>query len=120
MDLTDQDTIVKAQAQLNRCALDLAKLSNDVADARTVREFSGDRLKRAFSIEVSRFLESGESAAASEHKARASTQYGEHLADLMAQHKEAQRVIEQHEGLRVQFEAARSILSVEKSKLGLL
>lgn len=118
--LTDQDTITQAQAQLNRCALDLAKLGNDVADARTIREFSNDRLKRAFSVEVERFLTAGESAAASEHKARASAQYGAHLADLMGQHKDAQRVIEQYEGLRIQFESARSILSVEKSKLGLI
>lgn len=118
--LTDQDTIIQAQAQLNRCALDLAKLGNDVADARTIREFSNDRLKRAFSIEVERFLSAGESAAASEHKARASAQYGAHLADLMEQFKAAARVIEQYDGLKVQFESARSILSVEKSKLGLM
>jgi hypothetical protein len=118
--LTDQDTITQAQAQLNRCALDLAKLGNDVADARAIREFSSDRLKRAFSVEVTRFLEGGESAAASEHKARASAQYGAHLADLMEQHRQALRVIEQYDGLKVQFESARSILSVEKSKLGLI
>ncbi len=118
--LTDQDTITQAQAQLQRCALDLGKLGDDAADARTIREFSSDRIKRAFSIEVNRFLVLGESAAASEHKARASAEYGAHLADLMEQHRQAQRVIEKWDGLKIQFESARSILSVEKSKLGLI
>ncbi len=118
--LTDQDTITQAQAQLNRCALALAELGNDTADARTIREFSNDRLKRAFSVEVTRFLSAGDSATASEHKARASEQYGAHLADLMNQHKEALRVIEKWDGLKVQWESARSLLSVEKIKMGLI
>ena len=95
-------------------------MASDVADAKTIKEFSNDRLKRAFSVEVAGFLEAGESAAASEHKARASKEYGTHLHDLMEQHKSALRVIEEHDALRVQFESARSILSVEKSKIGLL
>jgi hypothetical protein len=118
--LTDQDTILQAQAQLNRCALDMAALASDVADSKTIKEFSNDRLKRAFSVEVERFLSSGDSAAAAEHKARASAQYGAHLQDLMGQHKDALRVIEKYDALKIQFEAARSLLSVEKAKIGLI
>lgn len=118
--MTDSDTISKAQAQMNRCAMDLAKLSNDVADAKTVREFSGDRLKRAFSVSVVEFLDAGDSGVASEHKARASKAYGAALHDLGEQYKTAMRVIEQYDGLKVQFESARSLLSVEKAKLGIL
>lgn len=120
MSLTDNDTVTKSQAQLNRSALELAKMSSDVADAKTVKEFSSDRLKRAFSVEVTRFLESGDSGVAAEHKARASKEYGTHLHDLGEQYKTAMRVIEQHDALKVKFESARSILSTEKAKMGLL
>lgn len=117
---TDHDTIKRVQQQMNRCALDLAKLANDVGDAKQVREFSGDRLKRAFSVTVAGFLAEGDSGVAAEHKARASTAYGTALHDLGEQYKTAMRVIEKHEALKVQFESARSLLSVEKAKLGIL
>ncbi len=119
MALTDQDTIMAAQKQMNRCALDLAAMSSDVADARTVKEFSSDRLKRAFSVTVAEFLEAGDSGVAAEHKSRASKQYGSHLHDLEDQYKTALRIIEKHDSLKVMFESARSILSTEKAKLSL-
>jgi len=105
---------------MQRCALELEKISADVADARTVKEFSSDRLKRAFSVVVSEFLEAGDSGVAAEHKARASTNYGVHLHDLQEQYKSALRVIEAHDALKVKFESARSILSCERAKIGLL
>jgi hypothetical protein len=119
MALTDQDTIAHAQKQMNRCALDLAKLAPDVADSKTIKEFNGDRLKRAFSVEVASFLEAGDSGVAAEHKARASKAYGTHLHDLSEQYRAAMRVIEQHESLKTKFESARSILAVERQKLNL-
>lgn len=116
----DNETITKAEQQMNRCALDLERLAQDVADAKTVKEFSSDRLKRAFSVTVAEFLEAGDSAAAAEHKSRASKTYGTSLHDLAEQYKAAMRVIEQHSALQTKFESARSILSVEKAKIGLL
>lgn len=120
MSLTDQDTIAQAQKQMQKCALELQTLAQDVADAKTVKEFSSDRLKRAFSGAVSEFLGAGDGLGASEHQARASTAYGAHLADLELQYKEAMRVIEKHDAIKIMFESARSILSTEKAKLGLL
>jgi hypothetical protein len=120
MSLTDNDRVLAAQKQMNNCASELCKLANDVADARTVKEFNSDRLKRAFSVEVTGFLESGDSGVAAEHKARASKEYGTHLHDLAEQYKTAMRIIEQHDALKVKFESARSILSTEKAKMGLL
>lgn len=117
--LTDSDTIAKAQRQMNQCALDIAKLANDVADAKTIKEYSSDRLKRALSGSVAVFLDEGLTGVAAEHKARASKEYGTHLHDLEEQFKSAMRVIEKYEGLKIRFESARSILSVERQKLGL-
>ncbi len=120
MSTADNQTVTKAQIQMNRCALEVVAMSGDVADAKTIREFSGDRLKRAFSVSVAEFLDGGDSGVAAEHKARASAVYGAHLHDLEEQYKSAQRVIERAEALKVMFESARSILSVEKAKIGLL
>ena len=117
---TDFDTLAAAQAQMNGAALEICKMSSDVADARTVREFSSDRLKRAFSVTTAEFLEAGDSAAAAEHKARASKVYGAALHDLGEDYKTAMRIIERLEALKCSFESARSILSCERAKIGLL
>ena len=116
---TDSDTILRSQKQMQRCAKEIEAMANDVADAYTIREFSSDRLKRAFSASVVEFLDAGDSGVAAEHKSRASKQYGAHLADLQEQYKAAMRVIETYKGKQVMFDSARSILSTEKAKLGL-
>lgn len=118
--MSDNDTITKAEAQLNRCAKALELMSQDVADAKTIKEFASDRLKRAFSGAVTEFLIAGDGLGASEHKARASAQYGSHLTDLELQYKAAMRIIEKHDATKALFESARSILSTEKAKIGLL
>jgi hypothetical protein len=116
----DHETITKAQMQMQRCALDLEKLAADVADAKVIKEFNSDRLKRAFSASVAEFLASGDSATAAEHKSRASKAYAVALMDLQEQYKAAMRVIEQHDALKTKFESSRSILSCERAKLGLI
>lgn len=116
---TDSDTIAKAQKQMNAAALEIASMANDVADAKTVKEYNSDRLKRALSGSVAVFLDEGLTGVAAEHKARASKEYGTHLHDLEEQFKSAMRVIEQYEGLKIRFESARSILAVERQKMGL-
>lgn len=120
MSITDNDRVLAAQKQMNSCASQISKLSNDVADARTIKEFNGDRVKRAFSMEVASFLRLGDSGVAAEHKARANKEYGTQLHDLSEQYRTAMRIIEQHDALKVKFESARSILSTEKAKMGLL
>lgn len=116
----DHDTLKRAQAQMQQCALELEKMAADVGDAKTVREFSSDRLKRAFSVEVAEFLEHGDSAAAAEHKARASKAYGTHLHDLGEQYRAAMRVIERYDAMKAKFESSRSLVSSERARMGLL
>lgn len=118
--MTDQDTILKAQTQMQKCALELQKMANDIGDAKAVKEFSSDRLKRSFSVTVAEFLEAGDSGVAAEHKARASNAYGTSLHDLHQQYQTAMRIIERHDSLKTMFESARSILSCERAKIGLL
>lgn len=117
--LTDSDTIGKAQAQMNSCALAIAKLAPQVAEAKQAKEFNHDRMKRMLSVLVVEHLADGMSAAAAEHHARASDSYGSQLNDLADQYKSALRVIEEADAVKIKFESARSILSVEKQKLSL-
>lgn len=118
--MSDNNTVQRAQAKLMRCALDLEGMAEEVADARQVREFSHDRCKRALSASVAPLLEEGESGVAAEHKARASAVYGSALHDLELQYRDAMRVIERYEAIKTVFEATRSVLSVERAKIGLL
>lgn len=118
--MTDDSTILQAQQQMQKAALALAQMSDDLADAKQIKEFNHDRHKRALSMVVTEFLSLGESAAAAEHHARASTSYGTQLHDLGEQYRSAMRVIEKADALRVIFESSRSLLSVERAKLGLL
>ena len=115
--MTDNDIVQKAAAQMNRVALEIDKHSQEVADAKTVKEFHADRLKKAFSVLVSEALENGNSAAAAEHMARGSKSYDNSLNDLRDQYRDAMRIIEKSEARKTMFESARSILSVEKQKM---
>lgn len=118
--MTDDIVITQAQAQLQKCALHLEQIADRVAQAKTVKEFSHDRSKRALALSVTEKLLLGDSAAASEFRGRASNEYGSRLAELESQYEDALKVIEQQDALRCKFESARSILSVEKAKIGLL
>lgn len=115
--MSDNDIIQKAAAQMNRVALDIDKHTQEVADAKTVKEFHGDRLKKALSVMVAEALDAGKSATAAEHYARASKTYDGMLNDLRDQYRDAMRIIEKAEARKTMFESARSILSVEKQKM---
>lgn len=117
--IADHDTVLSAQRQMNQAALDLAKMANDVADAKFVKQYDSDRLKRAFSVAVATFLGQGNSATAAEHLARAGDHYGTAMFDLGEQYKSAMRVIEKHNATMVKYESARSLLSLEKAKINL-
>lgn len=118
--LSDADPMIRAEEQMMQCVLELERIAQDLADAKTVREFSSDRLKRAFSVSVEEFLTAGDSGVAAEHKARAGKAYGAALHDLSQQYQAAMRVIERANALQVMHESARSILSTEKAKLSLI
>lgn len=118
--LSDSDSVGAAQRRMTEAAIALSKLAPEVAQAKQIREFNSDRLKRMFSVLVTEQYDKGiKSTSEAEHRARASAAYGSQLNDLSAQLESAQRTIEKHAALMVQYEAARSILSMEKAKMAL-
>jgi hypothetical protein len=117
---TDSDTLRQAESQLNRAALELGGMAQSVADAKVVKEYNSDRLKRAFSEAVVDFLDAGDSAAAAEHRGRAHGAYKHQMDVLRQEYQTALRIIEKWDATKAKFEAARSVLSTERAKLGLI
>ena len=64
-------------------------------------------------------LNAGKSVSAGEHFARATDAWGATLNDLGERYKSALRVIEEYEATKIAYEAARSVLSMEKEKFRL-
>jgi hypothetical protein len=116
----DAGTVERAERQLERCATQIAALSDELADAKQILEFDGDRRKRALSEVVAVLLDAGESAVAAEHKGRASEAYRNALIHLGTQSRDAHRVVERANALKVQWETARSILSLERIKIQMI
>lgn len=116
----DYSTIEAISARLIEASDALGRQTERVAKARMVRDYDSDRRKRALSCAVKDFLDEGVSAAAAEHKARASESYAELMKstgkDLLA----AEQAIAEWEATKCRWESARSLLSVQKSIIGAL
>ena len=120
MILADHDTVIEASRKMNEAANKLADMASDVAQAKAIKEYDADRRKRLLSVLVTEQLDKGvKSTAEAENRAKATPSWGTHLNDLQGQLQAAQRVIETHAATVIQYEAARSVLSLEKQKMGL-
>lgn len=111
----DYSDVQRLGEELYAVAQKLSELTPELAKARTVRDYDGDRRKRALSRAVVPFLEAGESAAAAEHKARNSEDYAKEMEVLRAQLRHAEAVIARHDAQRVKWESVRSLLSIQKA-----
>ncbi len=118
--LADHSTVERAERQLERCGNTLAGMSDMLAEAKQVIEYDSDRRKRALADVMAVLLDEGDSAAAAECKARASKQYGEAFIHLGMQLRDALRVTEKAVALKIQWESARSLLSMERAKVNML
>lgn len=107
----DFSTVESVQRALVDASDTLASMTSAVATARTIKEFSGDRRKRALAVPMREFIVAGESAAAAETKARASAIYGEALGIQQQELETAERAIAEWESARIKWESARSCLS---------
>lgn len=85
-----------------------------VAKARVIRDYDGERRKAILSRAVADFLKEGESAAAAEHKARASSSYADCMKLVRKELESTESVVAEWEAAKLRFEAARSLLSIQK------
>src|SRR5687767_1806517 len=113
----DHSDVTSLTDQLMRASEELAGMTQEVAKARVVREFSGDRRKRALALSTREFLGS-DSAAAAEVRGRASVSYGEALDSQEKELRAAEEVISKHDATRTKWESIRSALSMAKAICG--
>lgn len=94
----------------------LANAAN-VGAARQIREFVGDRKKRALALAVRDILNINPemSATASEMAARGQDGYGEAMKKLRNELQNAETVIAENDALRAQHDSLRSLLSFQRT-----
>lgn len=115
--MADFSETFELQRRLNEALDEMTAITDDVGLARQVREFSGDRRKRALGRAMQAALSGGESASKAEAEARASEPYGKELQQLAKELTAAEQTIARWDVLRIKWETARSLLSVQKSQM---
>lgn len=95
----------------------MEKLAPALGMAKQIVEFASDRRKSALSMIVVEHLKAGESATAAEHLARADERFRAEMTKILNETASAEKTIGQWVLAKIKFEAARSLLSCEKSLL---
>ena len=113
-DYSDVETI---SLRMMSATKKLHEMAGAVGSARQVKEFCGDLRRNALSAEVVKYLREGDSAAAAEHKARASEAYTARLDALMKHYGESEKVIAEWSAEQASYDAARSLLSFQKQTM---
>jgi hypothetical protein len=113
----DSSVIEGIERKLKEATAKLHELAPLVGSARTIKEFSSDQRKNALAGEVTRYIQRGESVAASETLGRSSPLYLEKLKALEEHYKQAEATIAQWQATMATFEAARSLLAMSRETL---
>jgi len=93
----------------------LAAMGPDVAKARTVLAYSGDRLKRALSLAIHDAQAAGATSyAAAEAKARASTAYRDAIDVLASADEQAEKIVAAYRAAETKWESLRTCTSLQK------
>jgi hypothetical protein len=102
------------QAKMIACIDELSAMSSNVGIAKHIAEYDSDQRKRALARAMVASLAGGSSAAKAEQEARASEVYAKELAVLAKQHQAAMQQIEEYTVKKLEWETARSLLSMLK------
>ena len=117
---SDYTDLVKAQQTMLEAVEEMDKLKEDVGKAKAVIEFSSEYRKGIIAVAMRRDLEAGESAAKAEALARANEDVHKHFRIRQDELEMAETTLAKWTMLRAKFEAARSIVSAEKSMISTL
>lgn len=110
----DHSDIAAIQQRLVEASEELSAMVDEVAKARQVKEWDGERRKAALSCQVAPLLVDN-SAAAAEHQARASDAYHKAMHALGLDLYAAEKAILKYDTMRIKWESARSLLSIAKT-----
>lgn len=93
----------------------LQKMAVEVGHAKQVKDFIGDMRKNLLAKYVVRALKAGKTAVAAEAHGRADPEFQRELEALATQDGAAETVIASWQAEQSAFDAARSLLSLQKS-----
>lgn len=105
------------QKRFMEAADKLSAMANDLAMARHVASYDSDRRKRALAIVAAPLIAAGASSSAADQEARSSPIYEASMKQLGAQLVAAEKVIAEHEAIKIQWETARSLLSFQRDAI---
>lgn len=117
--MIDDEEIRDIEKKMQECITRMRSLTGQVGIARQVKEFSSDQRKNVLATEQIKFIQRGESVAASENLARSSPAYIEQFKALEKNYADACGTIAEWEAVFARFEACRSMLAMARSTLGL-
>jgi hypothetical protein len=115
--IADNDEINVVKRRLEEARNTLHRLAPLVGAAKQVREYDSDRRKNVLAKYIVPFLKTEKGVAASEAYARANDSFQAEIEALAAQREASEKTIAQYEAAFASFEAARSLLSMEKETL---
>lgn len=113
--VADYSECAALQKRLMESVSKLEILAPQVASARHIREYDGDRKKRILAISAMPFLKAGLSSAAADTEARASETYGAAMKQLGNEFVNAEKVLAEWDVVRIQVDVARSLLSMQRA-----
>ena len=115
----DWQDVALLQQRLSDASDALTAMAGDVGMAKHVLEYDSDRRKRALAKAMKPALGRGDSAAAAESYGRASAGYETELKTLGQEHANATACVVEWECKKLEWETARSLLSMLKEQVKL-
>jgi len=110
--MDDHKEIEDLQERMKNALARMTTLGPHVGAARQIKEFSADQRKNALASEVTRYIQRGESVAASETLGRSSPLYLEKLKALEETYKQAETVLAEWQITMTKIDSYRSMLAM--------
>lgn len=110
--MDDHTEIIEIEKRIKLALARMTVLAPQVGAARQIKEFSSDQRKNALATEVTRYIQRGESVAASETLGRSSPLYLEKLKKLEEDYKQAETVLAEWQITMTKIDSYRSMLAM--------
>lgn len=115
-DAVDYNDLQRATTELSRLTVKLAGMSGLVADARTVKEFQGERQKASLSRAVLRAFKNGcDSTSKAEHQARGDETYAAEMKTLREHYANAENALTEFQIIQIQIDSLRTLVAAQRA-----
>src|SRR5437763_16134255 len=116
----DQSEIESIEERMRNATKKLNTMAPALGLAKQVVEYDSDRRKMILAKVMAPLIGRGETAVAAEAIGRSEPLYLQELDNLARQYKDAQTVIATFRATEASFEAARSLLSMQKTSMQIM